>query len=137
MRWMIALLCVVMWTAPAEKPFSHRQHAALKMKCAQCHATAETEETAGFPTAAQCRTCHVSMAARTIPAKRVYRVRDFVVFSHGRHSMANAACNACHGEVYTQDTLKLARPTTMAACVACHKETRATVECNSCHDLGQ
>lgn len=116
--------------------FSHRRHAPLKMKCTQCHATAEKEEIASFPGVSACRVCHTSMATREIPSRRVYLLRDFVFFSHASHHAAKVACVSCHGDVANHETLKVERPTTMAACVACHKETKATLECNACHELG-
>ena len=120
----------------ADNDFSHRKHAPLKMKCTQCHMTAEKEEIANFPEVAKCRICHTTMPDRDIPSRRVYLVRDFVFFSHATHSAAKVGCASCHGEVNNQDVLKIERPTTMAACVSCHKETKATLECNACHELG-
>jgi len=140
--WIAAFLAIAFATVACADgidaiPFAHLKHAPLKMKCVSCHKTAETEETATFPAIDQCRVCHTSLAAREIPSQRVYRVRDFVIFSHARHATAKIGCASCHGEVDAQATLKLERPTTMAACVACHKEHKATVACNACHELGQ
>jgi hypothetical protein len=118
-------------------PFAHLKHAPLKMKCVACHKTAEAEEAATFPAVSQCRVCHTSIADREIPSQRIYRVRDFVVFSHARHATAKVGCASCHGDVNAQMVLKVERPTTMAACVGCHKEHKATVACNACHELGQ
>ena len=134
-----ALLAIASFALAYDQPaaFSHRQHAPLKLKCTQCHSGAEKQERASFPAISECRVCHVSMTERTIPARRVYRVRDFVFFSHAEHAAAKLECSTCHGEVNRQDVIKLERPTTMAACVACHKETKATVDCNACHELGQ
>lgn len=126
--------CVALLLAAGD--FSHRTHAPLKLKCTQCHTTAEKEDAAGFPEAAACGVCHTSMANREIPSRRVYLLRLFVYFSHADHHAAKVACAACHGEVNDRDVLKVERPTTMAACVACHKQTKATLECNACHDLG-
>ncbi len=109
----------------------------MKMKCTACHATAESEAQAEFPGLAKCQTCHPEMASLPVRSARVYRVKDFVFFHHQRHSEAKVVCATCHGEVYAMDTLKLERPTTMVACVACHKEQKATIACNMCHELGQ
>jgi predicted CXXCH cytochrome family protein len=117
--------------------FSHATHAPLKMKCVACHSTAEKEESASFPEIKHCRVCHTSMAEREIPARRIYRVKDFVFFSHARHAAAKTSCATCHGEVMSMAKVELVRPTTMASCVACHKETKASVACNTCHELGQ
>ena len=117
--------------------FSHKAHAPLKLKCALCHAGAAKEERAGFPTVAQCRTCHTDMGDRTIPSERKYRVPDFVFFSHRDHAAASLECAGCHGEVYQTADMKPARPALMYACVNCHKEHKASVACNTCHELGQ
>ena len=117
--------------------FSHKTHAPLKMKCVQCHKAAENGHIATFPAVADCKVCHTAMAERTIPEKRVYRVRDFVIFSHKYHSFAGVECATCHGDVTAKHVLEVERPLTMASCVACHKEKRATISCNACHELGQ
>jgi|LakMenEpi03Aug12_release.lakeMendotaPanAssembly.Ray.scaffolds.fasta_scaffold1457198_1 hypothetical protein len=117
--------------------FSHQRHSPLKMKCTACHATAEKEESASFPEIQKCRTCHVDMSQREIPAARVYALKEFVSFSHGRHSESKIGCASCHGEVMKMDNIQVFRPTTMASCVACHKEHKASVACNTCHELGQ
>jgi hypothetical protein len=123
--------------AAPEAAFQHKQHAPLKLKCNYCHATAEKQERAGFPAITQCRTCHVDIRDRKIPSTRIYRVKDFVVFSHAVHLAAKAVCSDCHGDVSAKAVLSMERPTTMIACVECHKERNATQRCNSCHELGQ
>jgi hypothetical protein len=134
----VAMACGLNATEAASGPFSHKQHAPLRMKCTSCHTGAETEESAGFPEVARCKTCHVAIASdRKIPAARVYKVRDFVVFSHARHAGAQVPCATCHGEVERQAELAVHRPTSMASCVSCHKEHKASVACNACHELGQ
>ena len=50
---------------------------------------------------------------------------------------AKVACAACHGDVKAQAKIEVHRSTKMAACVDCHKEHKATVACNACHELGQ
>jgi hypothetical protein len=60
-----------------------------------------------------------------------------VFFSHGKHYNAKLECATCHGNVLKQEKITLFRPTTMKACIDCHKETKATLECNSCHELSQ
>lgn len=120
----------------ASKPFNHAQHAPLKLACSSCHATAAKEDEAGFPELARCRTCHPEIASRKLPSTRIYKVPDYVFFSHAVH-VAKVKCNSCHGEVYGQEQLRVERPATMPACVACHKEHKAATGCNACHELGQ
>ena len=119
----------------AEGVFSHKTHAPLKIACAQCHPGAAVKERAGFPAVAQCQGCHKDWSAK-IPSQRVYKVRDFVFFSHAAHK-DRTGCADCHGDLWQQTSVTLFRPTTMIACVECHKENKATQVCNSCHELGQ
>ncbi len=106
------------------------------MACASCHPGAETKERAGFPPQAQCKTCHKDFASK-IPSQRVYRLPDFVFFSHSVHVKAKAECKTCHGDVWQQETLSVFRPIHMKGCVDCHKEKQATQVCLACHELGQ
>lgn len=75
--------------------------------------------------------------ARPYPQTRLYKNRDFVIFSHVRHHAAKIDCASCHGAVYSMEPLKRHREVTMQACVDCHKQHNATLVCNACHDLGQ
>jgi hypothetical protein len=120
-----------------EGPFQHRKHAALKLKCASCHTTAEKEDAAGFPDVARCKTCHTQIADRTIPSRRVYTLPGYVFFSHATHVNAKSECAACHGDVWQQEVMKVERPLRMPNCIACHKEHNASVACTVCHELGQ
>lgn len=129
MFWILALLL-------SDAPFSHKTHAPLKMACTQCHAGAQEKVRAGFPLLSQCQTCHRGLAA-VFPSKRVYKMPDFVIFSHAAHAKAKTSCAVCHGEVSEQQALTKFRPTTMKACVDCHKERQATQDCTACHELGQ
>jgi hypothetical protein len=135
-RMSLLLVTIAAFASGPDGDFSHRKHASLKMKCTQCHMTAEKDEIASFPEVSSCRVCHTSMAEREIPSRRVYLLRQFVFFSHADHHAAKVACATCHGEVNNHDILKVERPTTMAACMTCHKETKAPLGCNACHELG-
>jgi hypothetical protein len=133
-------------------PFSHRQHAPLKLACAQCHTTVKSAERAGFPEAQQCMICHRAVKAdspailrlaamprdeKLTPAVRVYKLPDFVFFSHGRHAKAGTACETCHGPVMEKDIVEREVTPNMKFCVDCHKVKSATVTCNACHELNQ
>jgi len=119
------------------EPFSHKRHAELNLQCSFCHKTASTAERATFPAWKTCQTCHTEKAEQPLPSRRVYKLPDFVFFSHARHNAAKVHCAACHGDVKAQTKIELHRSTKMAACVDCHKETKATLVCNACHELGQ
>lgn len=138
--------------APQPIPFSHRRHATARIQCADCHTKARGEERAGIPQAAQCMACHAEvrkdapvirqlarLAAEKeqIPWVRVYRLPDFVFFSHAVHGTAAVECRSCHGPVEERETLQKEVSTGMRACVDCHRARNAPVDCSRCHELGQ
>ena len=133
-------------------PFSHKQHASASLKCVDCHAGADTRDQAGLPAAQKCMQCHVSIkadspevqkirdAAKTgekIPWVRLYKVPDFVFFSHANHRKAGVECVTCHGPVAERTVLTKELPTNMKFCVDCHKQKNASTSCALCHQLGQ
>jgi c(7)-type cytochrome triheme protein len=77
------------------------------------------------------------MQDHPIPSRRVYELPEFVLFSHRAHSTAEVECSKCHGAVMEQETVKLQQPLKMKWCVDCHKQNKAAVSCNLCHELGQ
>lgn len=132
-------------------PFSHKVHGASGLDCLDCHAGAKSQAAAGLPSAQKCMYCHVSIrtdspAIRQIAAAQktgepiqwvhIYRVPDFVFFSHASHSKAGVDCTNCHGPVAERDVLSLEVSTKMQRCVACHRERRAATDCALCHQLG-
>jgi hypothetical protein len=137
--------------APQPIAFSHRQHAELGLQCADCHKGAATGERAGLPGAAACLVCHRTMRADSpevrklhdyegkggrIPWVRVYRVPEFVFFSHASHTEAGLACESCHGAVSKRDVLQKEVSTSMTACMNCHAARRVSNDCHFCHSLG-
>ena len=68
--------------------------------------------------------------ATPFPSNQIYTVEDFVFFSHARHRKAGIECRTCHGDVSDSDVITKQFPTTMKACVDCHKSRRAPVGCN-------
>jgi len=131
-------------------PFSHKTHVSSGLACRDCHATADRGEAAGFPALSKCMACHTAVAKdrpsivklaelykkqEPIPWKRVYRVPDYVAFSHKTHvGTAHVACDTCHGSVQDRDVIRKEKPTSMAACVDCHKQNGASVACDYCHE---
>jgi Cytochrome c7 and related cytochrome c len=135
---------------PQPVPFSHKPHCMANVPCVLCHQTANTGETAGLPSAAVCMTCHQSVDAnnpairkvaayakqnKPIPWIRIYKIQDFVFFSHKRHTDAKVACSACHGQVCERDVLAREVNLSMMFCIKCHKAEKAPAECNTCHTL--
>lgn len=139
--------------APQPVAFSHKAHAEkARLKCESCHNGVAKEERATLPSTTQCMNCHRAViaahpevaklkqahdTARRVDWQRVYKLPDFVFFSHARHIKAEAKCADCHGPVAMRDVLLKEVSTSMTACMDCHKRTGATVSCEACHQLGQ
>ena len=139
-------------SAPAQPlPFSHRVHAELKLRCAECHRGAARDERAGLPETKLCMACHVAVAkesphvrelakahaeGRAVQWVRVYRTPDFVFFSHKSHTDAGVGCAQCHGAVEKRDVLYREVGTDMDTCMKCHTERGASKDCALCHQLG-
>jgi hypothetical protein len=131
-------------------PFSHKQHVANGLVCKDCHAMPEPGDHATFPATAKCMACHITIKKESvaiqklaeyhknheeIPWKRVYRVPDYVSFSHKVHvTNAKAACETCHGEVRDRDVMRKEKETSMAVCLDCHKTAGASTACDFCHE---
>ncbi|MBM3767768.1 MAG: cytochrome c3 family protein [Acidobacteria bacterium] len=117
--------------------FPHQTHGKLNLKCTFCHTGAETKTNSGIPEWKTCKTCHVDKAELTLTANRRYKLADWVFFSHARHAAAKVECATCHGDVKTASMPDKRAVTSMNACVTCHRESKATLVCNSCHELAQ
>ena len=101
-----------------------------------------------FPSEAQCMQCHAAVkkdspAIKTlteyakrkeaVPWVRVYKLPEYVWFSHKIHSKA-AKCADCHGDVASKEVLVKEKPIDMNSCMACHDKHEASNECNLCHN---
>lgn len=134
-------------------PFSHRLHSRLGLGCQDCHAMAGNGVSAGFPPLSFCLSCHRNAKGKrsdvaflledyerkgqSISWIRIYKIPDYVFFSHKNHLSAGGTCSTCHGMVEQHDVLKKEVPTSMASCIECHKSMGASVECHFCHELNQ
>ena len=131
--------------------FSHRVHLGLSLACTGCHAGAESGDRATLPPTATCMTCHASVRPERadiqklagfhakkedVPWRRVYRLPDYVTFSHTTHmsSGKSLTCETCHGNVRELTQMQKLKDTSMAACIACHTEKLAPTRCDSCHE---
>jgi hypothetical protein len=135
---------------PQPIPFSHKLHAAQSLTCKQCHPIPEPGDFATIPKTSFCMGCHSSIkkdsphiarladfhaANKRIPWAPVYRVPDWVSFSHSRHlASEGVTCETCHGPVQERDTLRRERDISMSACMDCHRAKGASNECLLCHD---
>lgn len=133
-------------------PYSHRQHVALGLKCAECHTMPDPGELMTFPLVSKCMACHRSIKPespsiqklsafasgnRKVPWVRVYQIPSYVFFSHKSHLAAGAGCKKCHGSVTDRDKLWKETDISMGGCMECHRKERASLDCNYCHDPRQ
>jgi hypothetical protein len=130
-------------------PFSHKTHS--KAACGDCHTTYATNERAGLPQAERCMLCHRAVKADSPQIRklvelarsgerirwvRVYRVPEYVFFSHAKHLKAKLKCGTCHGQVAEKEVLAQEVPTSMTSCMNCHTARKVSNECGFCHLLG-
>lgn len=72
----------------------------------------------------------------SIPWKQVYRVPDYVAFSHKTHvEKAPGGCETCHGPIQERDAIRKEKSIAMGACVDCHRNRGASVACDYCHEM--
>lgn len=139
---------------PVEQPlpFSHKAHVALGVQCTDCHAIADPGFAAGYPSEQTCMACHAAIATESphiqklaefsktktpVPWVKIYRVPDYVWFSHASHvEDASIACESCHGPVAEREVLFKEKKTSMLACMDCHAKYSAPNNCDLCHDPG-
>ncbi|MBI4364888.1 MAG: cytochrome c3 family protein [Candidatus Latescibacteria bacterium] len=130
-------------------PFSHLIHAGTnKIPCLYCHSNAERSRYATVPPAAVCMNCHTVVrterptiqqltqlyqAGKSVPWVRVHRVPDYVYFSHQWHVAKGIECQKCHGQVQNMDVIRQSTSLKMGMCISCHRQEKASVECNTCH----
>jgi hypothetical protein len=155
-----ALACLAVAQTPAPKylppppvqplPFSHKQHVSAGLDCKSCHEIPEPGDFAGLPATDKCMACHLAIKKESphiqsladyhakkipIPWKRVYRIPDYVYFSHKEHlNRAKVTCEACHGPVRESVVMRKERETSMAACMECHRSYNASLACDYCHE---
>lgn len=136
---------------PQPVPFSHRQHVSAGSECKDCHPKAFTHDYAGLPPAGACMICHQAVKKDSphigkltqlaadggkVEWVRVYRVPEFVFFSHKNHLAAGEKCETCHGPVAGRDVLAKEVSTSMTACMNCHQQREVSNDCHFCHALG-
>ena len=131
-------------------PFNHKTHAAQGVKCLDCHSIRPPGDRAGYPGEATCMGCHTSIKKESpaiqklaefakdkkpVPWVRVYKVPKTVYFSHQvHHKQAGVDCAVCHGPVAEREVIALERATSMAECMKCHDQYKASNKCDLCHD---
>ncbi len=117
-------------------PFNHQWHVSeLQMSCEYCHGGGQGSEAVVMPSTSVCMGCHriaggdlpAIAALRTyagqdapVPWIRVYKVPEFVQFSHQPHLRNEIACQECHGPVEEMARIYQASDLSMGWCLECH-----------------
>jgi len=130
-------------------PYSHKQHLAFGLKCAECHTNPEPGKLMTFPDTAKCMQCHVTIAKdkasiqriaqyaasnQQIPWVRVYKVIPGVNWTHRAHLAAGVKCETCHGDVSQISAMsEVTSVVTMYSCLSCHEMNHAKSTCETCH----
>ncbi len=139
MRLLVSMLLLAASYADgrSDEVFSHPTHDAADFPCTRCHQTALTGARAGFPTGKSCQPCHRGVPLNKLilpPPPAVYRLLAYVLFRHSQHAGKGIKCDACHGDVWSQDPIEPVLAMTMKACVDCHRTNHAS---SDVHDLPQ
>ena len=129
--------------------FNHRLHAGtLKVQCKMCHPNADPGETMGLPEVSTCMQCHSAIAPkneamqklqafakqdRDVDWVRIYQIPSYVTFNHRTHLNTGATCETCHGAVAQRTALFKEKEISMGACMDCHREKQASIDCGYCH----
>lgn len=129
--------------------FSHKTHVANGLQCTNCHTMSGEGFSAGIPKESTCMGCHVTIkkdsqeiqkiaaaakAKTPIEWARIYRVPDYVWFSHASHVKdAKLGCENCHGPVAEREVMFKEKPTNMHSCMTCHAKHKASNGCDFCH----
>ncbi len=115
--------------------FSHKQHMAEEMVCADCHVGVE-ESTSGMdnlmPDKAVCLDCHEGEEIGNFDL--VIAVESYSKkFSHQQHLAADNDCAKCHYEVSQKEEAFPYVLPTMVECMSCHEQQAVSVGCATCH----
>lgn len=125
--------------------FSHRVHAGEnKINCIYCHTGVNDSKYALIPSTNLCLNCHNVIRygtntgeveidkihkaveeGKSIAWVRVYKLPDFVFFSHLQHvSVGKIDCKECHGDVAKMGRIQQFTDLSMGWCMNCHKKTK-------------
>jgi len=151
--WILAVNAIAFGRSKGYSPdqpvkFSHAVHAGQnKTDCNYCHYTAKISKTAGIPPGSICLNCHFLVRngtrsggteiakvidafekKRAVEWIRIYRLPDFVFFSHAQHVNAGGiTCDACHGNVKEMNRLSQFADLSMGWCIRCHESRKVNL----------
>jgi len=117
-------------------PFNHRFHVTeLSMECEYCHIGTESSQAAAMPAVSTCMGCHRIIgnnlepiqrlrgyfdSGQPVPWERVYKLPEFVQFTHQPHIRNQLDCEECHGKVEEMDRVYQFSSLRMGWCLDCH-----------------
>ena len=118
-------------------PFSHAFHVTdMQIDCMYCHTGTERADSGIIPSMEVCMGCH-RVAGTGLPPiedlraydargeavewEWVYKLPEFVQFSHQAHLRNGLECQACHGPVEEMHRVYQWAPLTMGWCLDCHR----------------
>jgi cytochrome c551/c552 len=125
--------------------FSHQVHVTEnQIDCMYCHHTAETSQSANFPSTNLCMNCHMVVREGTLSGRfeieklvnafeegrsiewiRIHELPDHVFFSHAQHVGAGKLdCIQCHGKVEEMHIVRQEKDLSMGWCLDCHRQTK-------------
>lgn len=131
--------------------FSHKVHAGEnKIKCIYCHTGVNESKYASIPSTNLCLNCHNVIRygtntgeveidkihnavddGKSISWVRVYKLPDFVFFSHIQHvKVGKIDCKECHGDVAKMGRIQQFADLSMGWCMNCHKKTKVQFDNN-------
>ncbi len=150
-----ALILALLWPTPVtvEQPirYNHQKHLALGLGCSDCHTLYSNSPWAGLPVMETCQMCHEEPVSESPEEEKlralvsqgqplrwtqVNQLATHIYFSHQTHAgTSEIACAVCHGamEELTAPPSAPFFPWTMDACINCHEQQNATLDCNGCH----
>lgn len=153
--FLVAFFVALVWpfTTVVEQPiqYNHRKHIEAGLECSTCHTLFENSAFAGLPPLDTCLTCHqepltesreeaklreLAEQGKPLEWNQVNQVPDHVYFSHRTHAVdRKISCATCHGPMQerTSPPTKPFFSWTMNACINCHEQRNATLDCNGCH----
>jgi hypothetical protein len=146
-------LCFAMPGASPESvqpvSFGHKTHAGVR-SCQNCHPSLNSR-TLGIPDLPSCLSCHSKMKAdspelrnlMTVARSKkshdiqwvpVFRIPEFVKFSHDKHMSSSLSCEDCHGPVASEEALVPNTDRKQPSCISCHTSKNVRTDCAFCHD---
>jgi hypothetical protein len=130
--------------------FPHYIHVLkVGLQCTDCHKYPHVSIHSGLPKVEFCMSCHQAIATNSpqiikltqyykagqeVPWVRVYKLPDYVYYSHRVHLFAGLECQNCHGPVELMTTVQQVPTLGMGWCLDCHERRSAPMQCNTCHD---